>query len=177
MPAAIPIPESRIEEIKEFRSKHCSKAEFRRFLCVWLRIDSGMSAVEIASAVKLNAHTVRMVQRRFIEFGIVSFADKKMGRKTPPRMTFQEEEAFLGKFIGAAENASLLVAREIKAAWEKQLGCTVHKTTLYRMLKRHGWRKVVPRPRHPKRNQEAVDAFKKGALLKGWQRPTPKADP
>jgi transposase len=163
MPAAIQMPEGRKAEIKEFATRTCSKSEFRRFLCVWLRVEGGMSAAGISRAVKWSAHTVRVVQRRFIESGAGSFADRKRGRKTPPRMTFQEEETFLAEFNAAAAEASVLVAGEIKAAWEARLGRTVHKSTLYRMLKRHGWRKVAPRPRHPRQDPEAAEAFKKGA--------------
>ena len=57
----------------------------------------------------------------------------------------------------------MLVANEIKEALEKRLGHKVHKTTVYRMLHRNGWRKLAPRSSHPKRNKEAVEAFKKGA--------------
>ncbi|MGI6691142.1 MAG: winged helix-turn-helix domain-containing protein [Christensenellales bacterium] len=31
--------------------------------------------------------------------------------------------------------------------------------TIYAVLERHGWRKVIPRPRHPKKaSQEVVEA-------------------
>jgi transposase len=167
MPAATQIPESRRAEMEEFSATRCSGSELRRFLCVWLRVEGGMSAVEIARAIKWSANGVRIVQRRFIEQGVAAFADRKRGRRTPPRMTFQEEEAFLDGFRAAAATASVLVVGDIKAAWEERLGRTVHKTTVYRMLERHGWRKVVPRPRHPKKDEEAGEAFKKGASLKG----------
>ena len=68
-------------------------------------------------------------------------------------------------FEESAEQGALLVANEIKEALEKRLGHKVHKTTVYRMLHRNGWRKIVPRPKHPKCNKEAGEAFKKGALL------------
>ncbi|MBW2145601.1 MAG: winged helix-turn-helix domain-containing protein [Deltaproteobacteria bacterium] len=35
---------------------------------------------------------------------------------------------------------------EIKKALEKHVGHKVHKSTVYRLLKRQGWRKVAPRP-------------------------------
>jgi transposase len=161
-PAAIRIPESRRAGIEEFAARQRSKAESRRFLCAWLRVDGGMSAVGISGAVKWSAHTVRVVQRRFIESGAASFADGGRGRRTPPRMSFREEEAFLAGFSAAAAEASVLVAGETRAAWEARLGRAVHKSTLYRMLKRRGWRKAAPRPRRPKRDGGAAGALKKG---------------
>jgi transposase len=161
MPVAIQIPESRRAEIEEFRGARCSAAELRRFLCVWLRVESGMSAVEVARAVGLSPNTVRVVQRHFIDSGAGAFADRKRGRRTPPRMSFQEEESFLAEFRGPAAEASVLVAGEIKAAWEARLGREVHRSTVYRMLKRHGWRKAAPHPRHPKQDPKVAEAFKK----------------
>jgi hypothetical protein len=36
----------------------------------------------------------------------------------------------------------------------------VARSTVYRLLDRHGWRKVTPRPRHPKADPAAQAAFK-----------------
>ena len=82
-------------------------------------------------------------------------------------MTYEEEAEFLSAFAEGAQSGSILVVNEIKAALEKRLGRQVHKTTAYRILHRHNWRKVVPRPSHPKRSKEAVEAFKKGASPTG----------
>jgi transposase len=38
------------------------------------------------------------------------------------------------------------------------------RSTIYRLLERHGWRKVMPRPRHPKADVAAQAAFKKTVL-------------
>jgi transposase len=45
------------------------------------------------------------------------------------------------------------------------VGQQVHKSTISRLLKRHGWRKPVPRPVHPKANPEAQAQFKKTLRL------------
>ena len=38
---------------------------------------------------------------------------------------------------------------------------TVHKSTIYRLLSRHGWRKVVPRPTHVNADKNKQEEFKK----------------
>ena len=55
------------------------------------------------------------------------------------------------------------VTRQIQQAYQEQLGKEVAPSTVYRLLDRHGWRKVVPRPRHPKADIAAQAAFKKTA--------------
>ncbi|HEY6406604.1 MAG TPA: winged helix-turn-helix domain-containing protein, partial [Ktedonobacteraceae bacterium] len=41
------------------------------------------------------------------------------------------------------------------------VGHEVAESTIYRLLGRHGWRKLMPRPTHPKASKEAQEQFKK----------------
>jgi Winged helix-turn helix len=59
-----------------------------------------------------------------------------------------------------------LTVRDIRAELERMLGHTVAKSTIYRMLKRHQWRKLVPRPQHPNRTKEEQEQFKKPSAKK-----------
>ena len=164
MRPSTPIPEHRLVELKDFRKSKWPGFEFQRFLCVWLRVEQGLSTKEIARVLGWNVNTIRITQRDFIARGSKAFVEEKRGGRRRQLMTEAEEKLFLAAFKNAASSAAMLVVNEIKVAFEKQLGHTVHKTTVYRLLRRHGWRKIVPRPKHPKQNEEAVEAFKKRAL-------------
>jgi len=63
-----------------------------------------------------------------------------------------EEEALLEPLKEAAAAGQIVEVKEIKAAYEKAIGRSLDKdrAIIYRMLKRHGWRKVMPRSKHPK---------------------------
>jgi hypothetical protein len=50
---------------------------------------------------------------------------------------------------------------EIHAAYEARIDGSVDESTIYRLLARHVWRKVIPRPKHPKAEKEKQEAFKK----------------
>lgn len=50
---------------------------------------------------------------------------------------------------------------EIKRALEKKLSHKVDRSMVYKMLKRHGWRKVMPQPAHVQSNREKQELFKK----------------
>jgi transposase len=156
-----------LAELEEFRKKKWPGNEFQRFLCVWLRVAHQLSTAEIARTLDLSVNTVRYTQKDFIDNGLPALTELKRGGRKRYIMTLEEEAAFLKQFEDKAGQGELLVVNEIKAALEKHLGRSVHKTTVYRILSRHGWRKLAPRPSHPKRNQQEAEAFKKGASKKG----------
>jgi len=60
----------------------------------------------------------------------------------------EDEKRFLSPFIEKASRSGVLVVSGIKLAYEKTLGHKVPKSTIYRMLERNGWRKIMPRPSH-----------------------------
>jgi len=84
----------------------------------------------------------------------------KGGRRRAYR-SLDDERVFLEPFFKKALIGQIATAAEIKTAWEKVLGRKVHKTTVYRLLERHEWRKVAPRPFHEQAKAEEQEAFKK----------------
>jgi Winged helix-turn helix len=72
-----------------------------------------------------------------------------------------ERNTHLEPFLFGAQRGQILVVTDIKAAYEAKVGRKVPKSTVYRMLERHGWRKIAPRPHHPKTDPLAQEAFKK----------------
>jgi len=163
----------RIAELEAFRKEKWPGDEFRRYLCVWLRAESGMKPCEIARAVGWHTTTVRTTQQDFIKHGVDALVERRRGGRNRELMTPEEEKLFLDGFAEQAGAGSILVVTAVHVALESQLGRKIAQSTTYRILKRNGWRKVVPRPFHPKRNPEAAEAFKKGATQKRSVKPKP----
>jgi transposase len=78
---------------------------------------------------------------------------------------------FLAPFFTRAERGEIATAGEIKRAFEAHLGHEVHKSTISRLLQRHGWRKPMPRPTHPQASPAAQEQFKKTFQVQ-WQPPS-----
>ena len=76
-------------------------------------------------------------------------------------LSYVEEENLLAPFLTKAEKGQVLIIPEIHKAYEAALGRPVPPSTVYRMLERHDWRKVMPRPRHPKAKPDEQEAYKK----------------
>jgi transposase len=87
--------------------------------------------------------------------------ERNWGGRRYGYMTIEQERQFLSKFIDQASRGGILVVSEIQRAFEAIVGHKVAHTTIYRMLDRHDWRTIIPRPRHPKSSTEAQEGFKK----------------
>lgn len=83
-------------------------------------------------------------------------------------LTQEEESAFLKPWLESATTGHLVVVSPIRAALAQRLGQPVKPSVVYRLLARHGWRKVAPDTRHPKSKPEVQEDWKKNSL-KCWK--------
>ncbi|KAB2833329.1 MAG: winged helix-turn-helix domain-containing protein [Candidatus Brocadia sp.] len=73
---------------------------------------------------------------------------KGRGGKRYSNLTINQEKELLDSFFEKAKSGGVLVVSEIKIAYEKLFNKKVPKSTIYRMLARHGWPKIAPRSKH-----------------------------
>src|SRR6266850_747272 len=66
--------------------------------------------------------------------------------------------------IATAMGVSLSTVNRAHTAYEQAIGHETSNSTVYNLLARHGWRKLMPRPFHPKRDLAAQHDFKKTAF-------------
>ena len=127
----------------------------------------GKEAKEVAAATGFNADHVYKLFYKYREGGLEALAGNHYhGNRR--NMGVAEEAGILRPFLEAAGKGQVIEVSEIKAAYEKACGHAIGSGQIYRVLKRHGWRKVMPRGRHPKKADDgAVEASKK--LNKIWK--------
>jgi hypothetical protein len=70
----------------------------------------------------------------------------------------------LARFAEAAGAGEMLNIHDLKTAYEQAIGHHTSNSTIYNLLARHDWRKLMPRPFHPKRDLAAQHDFKKTAF-------------
>jgi len=155
------ITESAKEQIHEILNQTKTKSDFQRVECLWLRAALHLTPEQIALALGLQKHTVQQNQSTYFKKGETALIGKGKGGDYHRNLSIEEEIKLLAPFIEQAKNGGVLVVTDIKKAYEKQVGYEVPKSTIYRMLTRHGWRKIVPRSQHPKADLAAQEAFKK----------------
>lgn len=88
-------------------------------------------------------------------------------------MSLEEEREFLSQWEARASEGGVLTVPPIHAALVKHLGYNAPMSTTYRLLERHGWRKIQPDTKHPKGDPAQQDEFKKNCP-KRWLPPTNK---
>ena len=76
-------------------------------------------------------------------------------------LTIQQERDFLSQYVKQAAQGGIVVVSEIHQAFEALVGHKVAQSTIYRMLDRHNWRTIIPRPRHQESSTKAHEGFKK----------------
>ncbi len=104
---------------------------------------------------------VHQVMSTYNRLGVEAVETPGKGGRRHQYLTWEAEQHFFTPFFTRAEQGKIATAEEIKHAFEAQIGHQVNESTIYRLLNRHHWHKLVPRPRHPQANQEAQDQFKK----------------
>ena len=131
----------------------------QRIQMVLLR-ESGMTQPLIAAAMGVSLSTVNRAHMTYDHGGIKALKPRPSGGRKRENMTLEEEKALLARFAKAAGAGEMLNIHDLKAAYEKAIGHETSKSTIYNLLARHGWRKLMPRPFHPRRDIAAQGAFK-----------------
>jgi len=153
--------EGNAEEIAQVMKSQEKSIESRRLQCVYLgMLYPDMSAKEIGIITLYSESRVWAIHAEYRRNGIKSLIDKRGGRYRE-NITFEEETELLAPSEEQSKSGKLIVVRKIKLAYEEKMGRAVAESTIYRMLDRHGFRKIIPFKRHPKANKEEQEAFKK----------------
>lgn len=154
-------PVGTVERMEKLLKSTDSLAEYRRIQSIYLRAKYGYNASQIAKMVGLELQTVRNIHSAYLKAGESTLRLTGRGGRHRFNLTAEEEDALLSAFEEEGKLGHLLEVSKIHRAYEEKVGREVAKSSVYRLLQRHGWRKLVPRPRHPEGNQEAIEQFKK----------------
>jgi transposase len=149
------------EEIEEKIRTTVGFWRVKRWMVIRHALVNPSSAKEIALNTGMAEQSVHNLIAAYNREGEKAVETKGKGQRQKANLTIEEEKEFLKPFFEKAEAGQITTTNKIKKSLENALGHSVHKTTVYRLLARHGWRKIAPRPAHPKMNKEEQESFKK----------------
>ena len=146
-------------EIEQARKNNRHKRIELKLKVLSLRAE-GKTLKEISEMSDYNYLYVSKIISKFIHKGLSYFTQSHYGGNHR-NMTSEQEEAVLAPYLEKAEKGEIVSAAEMAQAYQTAVGHTIGPTQNYAVLKRHGWRKVMPRRRHPgKASEEAIEASK-----------------
>ena len=152
--------EEEIREIEQARKDNKDKRAEARLKALELRA-KGAESKEVSEATGFHAGSVTRLVAKYRDYGIEAIAGNHYGGNHR-NMSVEEEAAILAPFKERAEKGELVDIGEIAKAYQSEVTHPVSKGQIYCVLHRHGWRKVMPRSKHPKKaSDEEIAASKK----------------
>ena len=155
---------SQIRRLKTALRWKIPATQRQRIQMVLLR-ESGVTQPAIATAMGASLSTVNRAHMAYDRGGIKALKPKPIGGRQRENMTLAEEKVLLAHFAKAAGAGEMLNIHDLKAAYEQAIGHETSDSTIYNVLARHGWRKLMPRPFHPQQDLAAQNGFRKTAFL------------
>ena len=150
-----------LEEVA-YRWKHDPRPHCRqRWLIIYQALVDPREAAQIAKHCGVSTETVHQLISAYKRHGVAAVETAGKGGRRHGYLTLEQEQQFLAPFFAQAQVGTITTVATIKQAFETQVGQEVAESTIYRLLHRHGWRKLAPRSFHPKAIPEDQALFKK----------------
>ena len=161
------VPEE-VQRARQLRDQATVVSEYRKALSVILIGECGLDADRVADLLGTSRRTI------FRDRSSIRNQDdtpkETWGGRRHYVMSIEEEKEFLSQWQQKAAAGGVLTVPPLHAALVERLGHDIPMSTTYRLLARHGWRKVQPDTKHPKSDPAMQDEFKKNSP-KQWLPP------
>lgn len=161
MARTVRITETELQQALKIRDEATSATDFRKAMTVILMAKLGLDPVTTAEL--LGSSRCTTFRDRLALRSQDDSQKKSWGGRRHFTMSLDDERVFLSEWEVEAKSGGVLAVPPIHAALVQRLGRDIAPSHTYRMLARHGWRKVQPDTKHPKSDQAAQDEFKKNS--------------
>ncbi|MBV9998107.1 MAG: winged helix-turn-helix domain-containing protein [Verrucomicrobia bacterium] len=134
----------------------------RKRLVVWLMALHPCHAHQVAALRGVSVVSVWRWISRYNRGGPQALrASRRGGRRRGHFESRAKEASTLAGLEPRALAGDLLTAGSICQVLEQAAGHTLSRRSVYELLARQDWRKLAPRPPHPRTTPEALEAYKK----------------
>ena len=133
----------------------------RRLMVLKLKIVDQLTNAQAGKLAGLHETSVSRLIQRYKAEGLEAVTGIRHNHGNR-YMSREEEVTFLEEYRKESEKGHVIEVGDIHKAYEKAVGHPVTRSAIYYLLHRHGWRKVMPRSKHPKKaSDESIEAYKK----------------
>ncbi len=155
------LPHLSVEEVQQKMKTATNFRRQQKWFIVYNALVDPRPAAQIALHTGASKRKVHQVISDYNRQGVAAIETPGTGGRRRGYLSLAEEQEFLAQFIDSAKKGLITTISKVKRAYETKIAKKVHKSTIYRLLERHGWRKVMPRSHHPQKNVEKQEEFKK----------------
>ena len=181
MPVEITRTEHSGAELRALSGRCSDGAQVRRILAIAMVLE-GRARTEAAELNGMDRQTLRDWVHRYNAMGVAGLKSRTAPGR-PSALTDLQRAELLDLVLAGPDPAVHGVARwrcmDLRAEVARRFGVEVHVNTIGRWLHELGLTRLQPRPRHPRKDPEAEEAFKKTSPI--WSRrrspPAPSAGP
>lgn len=156
-------------ELLAWTQEATSGAEYQRRLSIWLAYLEGWPAHRVARALGVSVAAVWKWVRQYNRQGPSGLERVGRGGRRWAFLTREQERGLLAEVLQEAGRGQVLTAKQLLPRVRQVTGRKASLDYVYRLLHRHGWRKLAPRPAHVKADPVAQEAFKK-TPRKSWRK-------
>ncbi len=163
MPKSYHFTETQIAELKKAKKDNKNKNVDKRLEALLMRA-AKISRTAVSAKTGFCKQYITDLTSAYHRDGLSAIVENhyKGNRRN---MSFEEEAALLSQFAEQAEKGQLIEISVIAAAYEEKVGHSIGGSQIYYVLARHGFRKIMPRSKHPNSaTPEAIEASKKLTL-------------
>jgi transposase len=134
---------------------------YQKRLAVWLTFIGPFHAHEVANILGVSKQAVWLWMGQYNQKGPEGLERSGRGGRRWAFLSWEKEEEVLATFRERAAKGEVVTASSMRPEISKAVGQEVSLAYVFKLLHRHGWRKLGPRPRHVKSDRQAQEAFKK----------------
>ena len=144
--------EGQREWARELLARAKTAEALRQAQAILLPLELGLSLEQTALAIGRSVSATCKLRNRPRREAAGELTPKKRKRELRNRAAanLERESAILDEVLTGSAQGGVIVIPALKPAYEKALGRPVALSTLYRVLARHGFRKLAPDTAHPK---------------------------
>ncbi|MGH9302586.1 MAG: helix-turn-helix domain-containing protein [Acidimicrobiales bacterium] len=145
--------------------------ELRTAQAVLLPLELGLSLAQTAVAIGRSRAATSVIRTRYckVASGQRVPARSKHALRNHAKASLAQEAKVLDEVLREAGAGGVLVIPQLKPMIESRLGKPLALSSVYRMLARHGWRKLAPDTQHPQGDPARREDWKKNSLAR-WQK-------
>ena len=144
------------------KEKHRTRRE--RLQALW-HLREGKKVMEVAAMLGRAPRTVSTWVAWYRRGGLQEVLERRQGGvKRPSRRRLTDEQVAALK--AKAEEGAFRRVHDVVEWVAQEYGVHYTDKGMYTLLRRLGWRKKVPRPRHTHADPKAQEAWKKGGFMK-----------